>query len=249
MFCGSILALVCAVVLVFAGSRLLFVVTALTTADPGLNNDLNVARIAAIGLGIALALIVLALMMAMPERPISGTGRLGMISAGVLVLLVGLLVFTAFDGAAGDLADLEEMGRLVAGHDQLAGDLEQIVDDHNGSVTSAFGLLFGAVLVLSLSLWSLFWSYAPADAADRLARPTALCGTAGALLWASLLAGATFTGAAALETAPPHSSPAFEAALEQVSLTLLAVRGAAIGVGLLGLSLVMFGVRFRPQTP
>jgi hypothetical protein len=140
------------------------------------------------------------------------------------------------------------MERLVVGHDQLAADVDQIVRDHSGSVTSGFGMLFGAMLVLSLSLWSLFWSYAPAESPDRLARPTGLSGAAGALLWASLLAGATFTAAAALDEAPPHNTPTFEVALDHVKLTLLLARGAACGLALYGISLVIFGLRFRPAT-
>ena len=44
MFFGGLLALLSAMVLVFAGSRLLAVIGALAQADRGLGNDLNIAR-------------------------------------------------------------------------------------------------------------------------------------------------------------------------------------------------------------
>jgi hypothetical protein len=247
LFCGSFLAMICAVVMVFAGSRLLFVTSALAEVPAGLGNDLNVARIAAIGLGLGLALLMVALLMAHRVRPISHTGKLGIIGAGLLVLLSGALLFAAAHGAASDLAEADEMGHLVAHHSELASDVETVIHAHSGSVTSAFGMLFGATLVLSLSLWSLFWSQAPEDRPDRLARPAALCGVAGALLWASLLAAATFTGASAIAVGPAGGSPAFEAALYDVRLTLVLARGAAIGLAVYGLSLAILGARFHAE--
>ncbi len=247
MFCGGLLALACALVLVFAGGRLLFVVSALTGADRGLRNDLNVARLAAAGLGLALGLIVYALAVARRARHLDRTGQLGMVGAGLMIVLAGGLLFAAFHGTAGKLAALDETHRLIAGHDRLADDVHELLRDYRGSVVSGFGLLLGAVVVLSLSLWALFWSRVVLLEKDRLSRPLGLFGTAGALAWASLLAGATFSAAAAIDGGPPTSNPAFEQVLDHVRLTLLLCRGAAVGLTVYGLAILIFGLAFRVQ--
>jgi hypothetical protein len=245
MFCGGLAALVFALLLVFAGTRLLFVVSALAAVDPGLRNDLNVARLAAAGLGVALGLILYALAVARRGRHINRTGRLGMACAGLLMVLAGALLFTAFDGAASDLAELDEMHHLIAGREQLAGEVSQIGHDHSLGAASGFALLLGAMLVLSLSLWALFWSHVSPLEKDRLSRPTALAGAAGALVWASLLGAATFAATAVIDAGPPVGNPAFDEALRQVRLTLLLARGAAVGLILCGVAVLIFGVAFR----
>ncbi len=245
MFCGGLLALPCALLLVFAGGRMLFVVSALTTADPGLRNDLNVARLAVVGLGLALTLIVYALAVARRARHIDRPGKLGMAAAGLMIVLAGVLLLAAFQGAAGELAALGRSHRLIAGHDRLADALRELVRGYSGNVVSGFAMLLGAMLVLSLSLWALFWSPVLPLEADRLSRPLGLFGAAGALACASLLAGATFSGAAALNAGPPTGNPAFEQALERVWLTLLFCRGAAAGLIVYGLAVAIFGLAFR----
>jgi len=247
MFCGSLLAVVSAFVLIFAGSRVLAVVTALGQADAGLRNDLNVARLAAIGLGVALALVMYALSVARRARHINRAGQCGLVVAGLLTLLAGVLLFAAFHGVAGELHELDAMHHLFAGHDQLEEDVKEAFHRHSGSAASGFGMLMGAMLVLSLSLWSLFWLPVSPAEPDRWSRPTALAGAAGALLWASLLAGATFSGALAIEAGAADTSPAFQQAHAHVNLTLLAAQGAALGLALYGLALAIFGLLFRVQ--
>jgi hypothetical protein len=247
MFCGGLLALLCALVLVFAGTRLLFVVTALTAADRGLRNDLNVARLAAAGLGCGLWLIVYALAVARRGRHINRAGQWGMACAGLLIILAGALLFAAFHGAAGDLAEVDEIHHLIAGDERLVGDVNRVVHDHSLTAGGGFAMLMGAMLVLSLSLWALFWSQASPAEKDRLSRPAALAGAAGALLWASLLAAATLSGAAAIDAGPPRGNPEFNEVLRQVHLTLLLARVAALGLIVYGVAVLIFGLTFRVQ--
>jgi hypothetical protein len=245
MFCGGVLALLSALVLVFAGGRLLDVIGTLTATDHSLANDLNIARVSVLGLGIGLTLVIFALALAKRSRHIQRLGQLGLVCAGLLTLLAGAVVFAGFESAAADLAEVEQLRHLNAGSDELPSDVAEILRDRKGGLVGGFGLLLGGMLVLSLSLWSLFWSPVSPAAHDRWTRPTALTGATGALLWTSLLAAATLTGAAAIQSGPPRASPAFAETLRNVNLTLLLTRVAAIGLVLYGAALTLIGMTFR----
>src|SRR6185436_5475183 len=132
MFCGGLLALASALVLVFAGSRLLDVVGALTGADRSLGNDLNIARLAVISLGVGLGLVIFSLALARRSRHIQRMGQLGLVCAGLLTLLAGAVVFAGFESAAGDLAEVSQQHHLNPGSEALPGDVAEILRDRKG---------------------------------------------------------------------------------------------------------------------
>lgn len=247
LFCGMIVALVCALVLIFAGTRLLDVVMLPGKADPGLHNDLNIARLFAVGLGIGLALVIYALAAARPRRLISLPGKLGIVVAGLLIVLAAAAICSELQGAVGSLDELEEMRHLIVGFDALANELKQIHDDQVVGLAGGFALLLAAVLLLAFSAWNLFWSHTLPRQTDRYTRPAALVGVAAIVLWVSLAAAATLIGGAAVDAGQPLDTPTFDLVLREVKLSLLLSRCSTIGLSLFGMMLTTLGILFRVE--
>jgi len=247
VFVGGLLSLAAALVLIFAGSRLPFVVVTLTIDEPGLANDFNLARLAVIGLGVGWWLVAYALDLARRARYVSYTGRIGIGLAGLLVVIAGLMLGWTFQHVSDALAAIESMGRLIHGHDELSSDLAALLSESSGDVTAGFCLLLGAMLVLTMSLWSLFWARASAEPGEPGTRWLVWCGIGSAVALAGLFSLATLLAAPAIEQSPPHSTPAFADALLHVRLTLLLVRSGTLALAIYGGALIGFAWRFRTE--
>ena len=248
MFFGGAISILSAGALVYAGVRLLYV-TALFDEPPRLLiNDLNLARIFGIALGIGLCLVYYALCVARQVRQINRSGKFGLFTAGMLIVLSGVLLLTAFHDVATELHDLKAAGQLKAGDDELSENIAAILTLHEGMVEGGFWILLIAELLLGLSMWSLFWSGVSPDSHRGPAKPIIAAALMAAVVFSGALLFATICGGYAIESSPPRGNPDIEELANYVHMTLMLAQASFIGLIVHGAAISLISLRFRVQS-
>jgi hypothetical protein len=245
IFFGGVFSLVSTSVLTYAGSRLLDVVDTLHQAPAGLANDINLAQLCTAGLMVGACLLLFGIDLARRTRSTTSAGKLGIIAAGLLVLISSAVLFVAFHGAAEELAGLRSVGHLKAGYEELPEDVGRIVHDRRGMVFGGFCTLLCSQIILALSLWPLYWSRAAEGSPAPSQRCTLYVGLASAVSFAGFIVLAAQSGEYALRASPPQGNPGLLEVLQHVEWLLLWTRAAFAALAVSGAVLIAQGARFK----
>jgi hypothetical protein len=177
--------------LVLWGSALVDVFGALDRPRPGLGNDLATVVLAAACLGLGLGLVSLEFALTPRVRALSGFGKGALVLSGLLTAVGGVLLALAFSSLLKSLAVV-----AASSSSPQAELLRNVLAAEATHVSGGLFTVLSGQIVLSISLWSLFWARVTPRRRSPLAWP--LAGTA---ILSAALSGLLFCLAAQSGTA------------------------------------------------
>gem|GEM_PF-1753423 len=237
---GASFAVVAALVMLLWGGAVIRAFSSLTQPAPHVVRELNLVGLAAMGLGLGLALVIYGLGQARRQFRIEWLARVGLVLGGLLAVVGSTMLYAAHDYVADSFAELsaqpdsltpENIARLMAAGVQR-------------STLAAFTLLL-AVSLLTIGVWKLLWTD-PADLDDR--RPqfwisVLTLGILSAITFAVLYQLATGAGQAAMAAAQDAAAPATVA--KRLANALTYSQAAAMCLTVASLAVLTIGLGFR----
>lgn len=237
---GASLAVVAALVMLLWGGAVVRTLSSLTQPAPHVVRELNLVGLAAMGLGLGLALMIYGLGQARRQFRIEWLARVGLVLGGLLAVVGSTMLFAALDYVGDRFAELsaqpdsltpENVARLISSGVQR-------------STLAAFTLLL-AVSLLTIGTWKLLWTD-PAEMDDRRTNfwiSVLTLGILSATTFAILYQMATGAGRAAMAAAQDAAAPATLAGRLANALTYS--QAAATCLAVASLAVLFIGLGFR----